>query len=79
MAAQLPGAKRRAGKRRADGGNAGAPPGDVRGVERKIEADHAHVAALGEHLKKQAAAAADVENQALLLPIRVSARSTKCR
>ena len=59
------GSEGRSGKRRADRGDSGAAPGDVGGVERKIEAGHAHVAALGEHLKKQAAAAADVENQAL--------------
>ena len=35
--------------------------------------------ARGQHLQEQSAAAADVQDQALSLPIRAMARSTKCR
>jgi len=60
-----PGSEGGTRKRRAYGRDSGAAPGDIRGVERKIEAGDAHFAALGEHLKKQAAAAPDVQHETL--------------
>lgn len=48
---------------RADGGDTGASPSRVGCIERKIETDGAHVAAFGEHLQEQAAAAADIEDE----------------
>ena len=46
------GRKRCSGKRRTHGGNTGAPPGGVGGIERKIEADGANVAAFCQHLEE---------------------------
>jgi hypothetical protein len=56
--------ERRSGQRRANGGDAGAAPGYVGGVERKIETDDVFRSTLGEHLKEQTAAAADVQHEA---------------
>ena len=58
------GRERRAGQRRAYGRHARAPPCYVRGIERKIQADYLLCAALGQHLKEQAAAAADIQHDA---------------
>jgi hypothetical protein len=58
------GSQRRPGKCRADGGDTGAAPGYIGGVERKIEADDAFCSTLGEHLKEETATAADVEDEA---------------
>jgi hypothetical protein len=58
------GRERSSGQRRADGWNSGPAPGYVSGIERKIEADDVFCSAFGEHLKEEAASAADVEHQA---------------
>jgi hypothetical protein len=57
--------QRRAGKRRANRRHAPAAPRGMRGIEREVEARNANFPALGKHLQKQAAAAADVEHQTL--------------
>jgi hypothetical protein len=61
------GGERSLGQRRADGGNSGPAPGDVGGIERKIEADDIPDASLSEHLKEQAAAASYVEYESCFL------------
>ena len=63
----------RTGERGADGRYSGSAPSHIRGVERKIQTRDGNLAALAEHLQKQSAAAADIENQALFLRIGESA------
>lgn len=48
----------------ADGGDTGPAPGDIGRIERKVQADDILCSSLGQHLKEQSAAAADVQHEA---------------
>ncbi len=57
--------KRGTRKRRANGRDAGAPPSHAGRIERKVKADHVRLPSFGQHLEKEATAAAHIDHDSL--------------